>query len=161
MELKILYQSLLSTFFIIYSRSNPVEYIQTNNNPDWLNPSYDGTVVSSQKMDISILNDPLTNTLGIIPNLDDGDIELIRLKFNLAIKIDKIITPATTPVLGTQKISYSAGIVIIANDKILMSSTDPATLEGATLSGSEFFKYDYKSSNLANFLAITVASSDA
>lgn len=42
-----------------------------------------------------------------------------------------------------------------------MSSTDPATLECATLSGSEFFKYDYKSSNLANFLAITVASTDA
>lgn len=27
--------------------SNPVEYIQTNNNPDWLNSAYDGTVVSS------------------------------------------------------------------------------------------------------------------
>ncbi|CAD8052806.1 unnamed protein product [Paramecium sonneborni] len=141
--------------------SNPVEYIQTNNNPDWLNPSYDGTVVSSQKMDVTILNDPLTNTLGIIPNLDDGDIELIRLKFNLAIKIDKIITPATTPVLGTQKIAYSAGIIIIANNNIQMSSTDPANLECASLTASQFFKYDYKSSNLANFLAITVASSDA
>ncbi len=39
-------------------------------------------------MDGNVINNPTSNTLGIVPNLDDGDIELIRLKFSLAIKID-------------------------------------------------------------------------
>lgn len=39
-------------------------------------------------MDGNTINDPSTNILGIVPNLDDGDVELIRLKFALAIKID-------------------------------------------------------------------------
>lgn len=47
------------------------------------------------------INDPKSNILGLVPNLDDGDIELIRLKFNLAIKIDTIITATVTPVPTT------------------------------------------------------------
>lgn len=39
-------------------------------------------------MDGNVINDPSSNILGIVPNLDDGDVELIRLKFALAIKID-------------------------------------------------------------------------
>jgi hypothetical protein len=65
-----------------------------------LNTAYDGTVVSSQKM-VDAINDPKSNILGLVPNLDDGDIELIRLKFNLAIRIDTIITATVTPVPTT------------------------------------------------------------
>ena len=62
-----------------------------------MNAAYDGTVISSQKM-VDAINDPKSNILGLVPNLDDGDIELIRLKFNLAIRIDTIITATVTPV---------------------------------------------------------------
>ena len=65
-----------------------------------MNNAYDGTVVSSQKM-VDAINDPKSNILGLVPNLDDGDIELIRLKFNLAIRIDTIITATVTPVPTT------------------------------------------------------------
>lgn len=96
-----------------------------------MNTAYDGTVVSSQKM-VDAINDPKSNILGLVPNLDDGDIELIRLKFNLAIRIDTIITATVTPVPTTQTITNSAGLVIICNNQILMSTTDAPSLEAVT-----------------------------
>lgn len=41
--------------------------------------------------------DPTTTKLGILPNLDDGEIELHRIIFNLAILIKDITSITSTP----------------------------------------------------------------
>lgn len=68
-------------------------------------------------------SDPKSGILGIVPNLDDGDVELIFLNFNLAIRIDYIVS-LSTPVVSGTSITYSAGLIIMCNNNILTTTTD-------------------------------------
>lgn len=75
--------------------ANPVQYIQTVNNPDWFVSShlndFGATVVSTQSaMDASVA-DPSATTLGAVPSLSEGDNTMQRLVFSLSVPLLDVV----------------------------------------------------------------------
>lgn len=64
--------------------------------------------------------------------------------------------------MPAQTIPFSAGLVVLCNDKVLLSSDpeNPPVLEPNTVTGTQYFKYQYRTSALASYLEMRVYATD-